>query len=244
MSLIFLAALACAHSLGADTKEEAPMAIVPAPPHVTIDGDLKDWNKQGRLGPIYIDEDAKDEFNGVFYAMYDHDNLYLAAEIVEPHPPFNTCPIKGLGEWNGDSIIVRMSSNPALAYPVTIPDADTNDELFTGSFWWNHLKKETYWRSYRGMRGLTRERAQMPGVETAFKPAQNGKGYTAEIKVPWKLINPQFHPKRGDRIALTWEISISNDNPAQPARILQIFANGGGASSFRSTRDWGQAVFE
>jgi hypothetical protein len=205
---------------------------------------LKDWNIAGKIGPVFFDEDAKDEYNGTFYAMYDHDNLFLAARIVEPHPPYNVFPTKGLGDWNGDAVVIRMSSNPALRFPVSMPDANTSDDLFTASFWWNHLKKDAFWASYHGMCGPTLSKEQMPGVQTAVKIAADEKGYTMEARVPWKVINSRFHPKPGDRIAFTWEISISNASPAQPSRIFQLFANGGGVSGFRDPRGWGPAIFK
>ena len=239
-----LVALLVADGRGGEPAAERPMLIVPAPGPVAIDGDLGDWNRAGKIGPVFFDEEARDEYNGTFYAMYDREHLFLAARIVEPHPPYNTFPFKGFGDWNGDAVAIRMSSNPALRFPVVLPDAATSPELFTASFWWNHLRKDTFWAGYHGMRGATLRKEQMPGVRAAVRTAAGGKGYTMEVQVPWTLINPGFHPRPGDRIAFTWEASISNASPAQPARIFQLFANGGDASAFRDPHGWGAAVFK
>jgi hypothetical protein len=87
------------------------------------------------------------------------------------------------------------------------------------------------------------QKEEMPGIEAAAKAREDRRGYTLEAKVPWKLINPNFRPQPGDRIAFTWEVSIADDNPAEPRRIFQIFANGGGTWAFTTPGLWGEAVF-
>ncbi len=240
------AALFADEALPAPPKDAPPMRIMPAPKAVAIDGALKDWNTSGKIGPVTFDEEMKDDYNGTFYAMYDADNLYLAATIVEPHLPFNTYPNRGIGAWNGDDLIIRMSSNPALPVPLQGSQESLKKcpDLFTADFWWNHLKKRTYWDGYLGMDGDHLTTEQMPGITVAVKPAKDGHGYTEEIKVPWKTINPAFHPKAGDQIALTWEVSLAGANPSEPTRAFQLFANGGGSWAFTSPNLWGKAVFK
>ena len=230
----------------APKTEQPPMCIMPAPKAVTIDGDLKEWDLSGKIGPVTFDEDSMDDYHGTFYAMYDKDNLYLAAVIVQPHPPYNTYPYKGVGSWNGDDVIIRMSSNPKLPVPIQGSEQSMakSPDLFTADFWWNHQKKLAYWDGYYGMDGDHLTTDKMPGIEVAVKSAKDGKGYTSEIKVPWKLINPNFHPQAGDQIAFTWEISVANNNPSDPARAFQIFANGGGSWAFTNPGMWGKAVFK
>ena len=241
-------ALAVALGGGARADNAAPAApplkIMPAPAPVTIDGDLGEWNLEGKLGPETFDPDVKDDYNATCYAMWDADNLYLAAVIVEPHPPYNTFPVKGVGDWNGDDVIIRMSSNPARAWPIAgSPESFQKDpDLFTGSFWWNHLKKRTYWGCYHGMDIAEVVAEAGAGTQVAVKPAADGKGYTEEIKLPWKTINPNYHPRAGDRIAFSWEISVGSANPGEPGRAFQIFLNGGGSDAFRTPTLWGQAV--
>ena len=151
--LLALVLFLCSRGLADEPKKDSQMWIVPRTKAIAIDGSLADWNREGQIGPVWFDEDAKDEYNGTFYAMYDRENLYLAAEIVEPHPPYNTFPARGIGDWNGDAVVIRMSSNPALPFPLTVPDEATSTDLFTASFWWNHLKKEPFFCSYHGMCG-------------------------------------------------------------------------------------------
>ena len=153
---VALAPTLCAMARAEDTMETAPaMEIVPAPAQVTIDGDLTEWNKEGKLGPATFDPDSLDDYSATCYAMYDADSLYLAAVIVEPHPPYNTYPVKGVGAWNGDDVIIRMSSNPARKWPVEGSRESLKDDpdLFQVDLWWNHGKKRGYWDGYHGMGG-------------------------------------------------------------------------------------------
>lgn len=55
---IILAGILSSNSLAQGSKEEPPMLILPAPARVTIDGDLREWNKAGKIGPVLFDEAA------------------------------------------------------------------------------------------------------------------------------------------------------------------------------------------
>lgn len=234
---------------GGETEADEPlMLILPALQPVVIDGDLDEWDKSGKVGPATFDEDVIDEYSATFYAMYDKDYLYLSAVILQPHPPYNLYPFKGMGPWDSDDVIIRMTSNPALDFPISLPKevSDSSSDIFTADFWWNHEKKETYWDSYHGMlvHNKTKRREEMPGVKAEVKIPPDGEGYTMEIQVPWKVINPDFHPRSGDMIAFTWEVSIASGNPSEPKRIFQIFANGGNNWAFMRPDVWGRAVFK
>jgi len=234
--------------LGEENVEVETQYILPAPKKVVIDGNIKEWDKKGKIGPVTFDEEVMEEYNGTFYLMYDKDFLYLAAVIVQLHPPYNTYPTRGIGSWDGDDVIIRMSSNPELKVPIQMSQEEAKDskDLFTADFWWNHLKNKTFWHAFYGIEGYKKMivMEELPGSEAVVKSRADGQGYTMEAKLPWKVINPNFYPKPGDRIAFTWEISISSDNPAEPKRIFQIFANGGGTWAFTTPHMWGVAVFK
>ncbi len=76
---VALAAALCGIARAEEATEAAPpMKIVPAPEEVVIDGDLTEWNQEGKLGPATFDPDSIDDFSATCYAMYDQENLYLA----------------------------------------------------------------------------------------------------------------------------------------------------------------------
>ena len=226
---------------------EGPMKIVPAPAPVTLNGDLSGWNQAGRLGPATFDPEVMADYRATCYAMYNAANLYLAAVVVEPHPPYNVYPFRGM-VGRGDDVTVRLSTNPALPYPLpgTRQSLDQSPNLFTVAFWWNNQKQKTGWEGYFGTEnyGPRIPPEKWAGTELVVKIAPDQKGYTAEMKIPWQVINPNFHPQPGDRISCCWQVNLANNNPAEPATAYQIFLNGGSVGSFRGPGDWGQAVFQ
>jgi hypothetical protein len=247
LALMAAAGLLIVPALSADNAAtaEPPMKIVPAPGPVTLDGTLAGWNLDGKLGPATFDPDSIDDYNATCYAMWDATYFYLAAVVVEPHPPYNAYPLKGVGAWNADDVIIRLSTNPARKWPIEgSPDSLKNDpDLFQGDLWYNHVNKKTYEDGYHGMGGAMLPDAAWEGAQVAVRLAADGKGYTETIRLPWKTLNPNFQPKAGDRIAFTWDICIGNANPGEPGRIFEIYLNGGGTDAFRTPTIWGQAVF-
>lgn len=247
-SVLFAMSLAFAADETTSTAA-VPMSILPAPKTVTIDGDLKEWDKSGKVGPLTFDDEVFDDYHATFYAMYDKDNLYLAAEVVEPHLPYNPYPGKGVGAWDGDGVTIRLSTIPrdaATAWPLKIDDKDTSMELYNGKFWWNHKEQVVYWEGYHGMNGKVFAKKELP-YEVAVTLANDGHGYTMEMKLPFAVLNPAApRPKPGDVIALFYSISLGSDSAAEPHRIFQIFGNciGNGASAFTDYTAWGKAIFK
>jgi hypothetical protein len=148
--------------------------------------------------------------------------------------------------WNGDCVALRMSSNPALKWPLEGTREQLKDcpDLFQGGFWWNATKQRTYWQGYHGTGGPELPEDQWAGTAVVVKLAPDGKGYTETIKLPWKTINPNFHPQTGDRIGFTWDLCVSTANAAEPARAFEIFVNAGSTWAFTSPSVWGQAIFQ
>ena len=83
--------------------------VLPVPGKVTIDGDLKDWDLSGRIW-IFSDKSVRDRYSVKISAMWDKENLYLAARWQDPtpliskvDPSFN--PENG---WRSDSWQMRL----------------------------------------------------------------------------------------------------------------------------------------
>ncbi len=244
-SILSMSIINYSNIFASEIKQAGVEYIVPAAGKITVDGDLKDWNKSGKVGPVTFDEESIEEYNTTFYAMYDKENLYVAAVIVEPHPPYNTNPLKGVGSWGGDAVCFRMSSDPTFSLPLQGLGIGQKkcDALFTASLWHNHLDKKDYWEGYYSIEASYKV-TDYTGSEVKTLIHTENNGYTLEAKIPWKIINPKFQPKQGDRIALTWEVSIANMNPSEPKRAFQIFGNGGGARAFSDPNPWGIAEFK
>lgn len=246
LSILAMAITNHSSILASEAKQsEIVEYIVPAPGKIKVDGDLKDWDKSRKIGPVTFDEESIEEYNATFYATYDKENFYVAAVIVEPHPPYNTNPLKGVGSWDGDAVCFRMSSDPTLPLPLQGMGVEQqkSDALFTASLWYNHLNKKDYWDAYYSVE-KSYSVSDYTGLEVKTLISSDEHGYTLEAKIPWKIINPKFQPKPGDRIALTWEVSIADMNPSNPKRAFQIFGNGGGVRAFTDPSQWGVAEFK
>ena len=95
--------------------------VVPPPGSVKVDGDLSDWDRSGAFYsaclPPYHDSHYVEGM-----MMYDRDYLYIAAHVGDPAPMRSTMdPGAGSDQyaWRGGSVIVRLSSDPKLGWPLT-----------------------------------------------------------------------------------------------------------------------------
>jgi hypothetical protein len=83
-AVIFFAQLFAENMVGNQSQNEG-ILVLPAPQKVTVDGDLKDWDLSGRIW-IFADKAVRDRYSVKLSAMWDKDNLYLAARWNDPTP--------------------------------------------------------------------------------------------------------------------------------------------------------------
>jgi hypothetical protein len=107
------------------------------------------------------------------------------------------------------------------------------------TLWRNNKTQKFCYRGSCGLWGPMLSMSEFEGVQGAIVPAADGKGYTFEARVPWKVIHPGYVPKRGDELPFVWEVSLGNSSSVEPKRIFQIFANGGAVEGFRNASKWG-----
>ena len=122
--------------------------------------------------------------------MYDQDNLYVMARWKDPTPLNNQEGFGGRG-FNGDCLQLRV-----ILFP------NTSDQTIT---WWDG------WRDKSGKSVVGRGSpnsgpgndrnilpampdAQAQGAKQAFKIDADGKGYTQQITIPWKLLSASGRP--------------------------------------------------
>jgi len=177
--------------------------ILPAKSKVIIDGDLKEWGKEGSFGPVFLDEELIDTHSSLFYGMYDSENLYLACEVKDPDPMKN----KGVPEigvfWHGDSITFRFCVSPEHSkIDYSTSSNQDNPYIFHISFWHNDQKNKDFVLVKNGMKYND---WKTEGIEVKFKKWTNNNGYTMEAKIPWSLLSKEIKPKPGDRIRWTMD---------------------------------------
>jgi hypothetical protein len=182
---------------------------VPSP--VTVDGDLKDaaWDAapwSDAFVDIEGDKKPKPRFRTRVKMLYDDEALYIAAELEEPHLWANL--------KNHDDIIFQDNDFEVFLDP----DGDSHMygelELNALNTTWDLLLAKPYKDG-----GPALHAWEILGLKTAVKldgtlndPRDTDKGWTLEIRWPWKglteLVNTKatpMPPKDGDR----WRINFS-----------------------------------
>jgi hypothetical protein len=181
--------------IGRQSQNEG-MLVLPAPGKVTIDGDLSDWDWSGRIW-AFADAGVRDRYSVEVAAMWDIENLYLAAKWKDPTPMFNLIdpalnPDEG---WKEDSWQMRIATDRPLWVTT----------------WYFTPKKQpvmhfAYWKDANNARAgqETMLLVSPPGgtrlgkgVEMAYRADADGRGFAQEIKIPWKLLFrqvPQIAP--------------------------------------------------
>ncbi len=166
---------------------------VPAPGKVTIDADLSDWDLSG-ITENFADIEQKDVMGAKTAAMWDEDNLYLAIEFRDPYPLNNQFdPMQDLiRHWKGGSTVLRVLAGIRPAYftiwafqgdkaVVFAEYHDVNDNK-QNLRWDGPISNHVYYNGEPGNWDLG------GGVELAYCLAEDGQGYTQELKLPWSVV--------------------------------------------------------
>jgi len=215
--------------------------VVPAPKHVTIDGDLSDWDMTAAIEPVF-EETLKPRFTLLIALMFDAHALYIGAHFVDDTPLLNhhdPAVEPNLG-WAGDALQVRLCSDPTAPYPLPNSNSDRICHLTIWSFTDRQLPvlHIAYGMDYHGVKIWT---GGDSGV--AFSRDKDGKGYTLEARIPWERLNAKENPpKAGDRIALVVQPLWSDSTGwKQVCSFNDVIREAG--FSFQNAGMWGQAVF-
>ncbi|PIX46153.1 MAG: hypothetical protein COZ56_00135, partial [Armatimonadetes bacterium CG_4_8_14_3_um_filter_58_9] len=194
ISIIVLTAL---RSLAQQTNNYA-LRAVPAPTGgVRLDGNLDEWDLSGEILSCY-DLAALRDTNAVrTAAMYDRQWLYLSFRFKDATPMLNQVdPVneKG-GGWRSDCIQLRCWSDhekPVGPAGGRVTHIDC--------YWFTEGKRPASFvtfhdmsRRQAGFEGNI-EQAIGNGVDAAFRRDKDGKGYTQEIRVSWKLLRRDGRP--------------------------------------------------
>ncbi len=225
---------AAQNMIGRQSQNEG-MLVLPAPAKVAIDGDLKEWDWSGRIW-VFADSAVRSRYSVEAAAMWDKDHLYLAAKWKDPMPLFSLIdPAVNPNEgWKEDSWQMRIA---------------TADRTLWITTWCFTPQKQpvmhfAYWKNPRDLRGgeesvlLTAPPGGTDlgqGAAMAYQADADGKGFTQEIRIPWKLIYlavPEIKPGVvfhmgneflwGDPTGKTWPVHRYADN-MQPGKTSREF---------------------
>jgi ferric-dicitrate binding protein FerR (iron transport regulator) len=235
--------------------------VVPAPPGVTIDGDLADWDRGGVFnGACWPPYHESHTLEGML--MYDERFLYVAAKVGDPAPMKSVMdPAADPGQfaWRGGSVIVRLAAVPEAGWPFQAngkalaharnPDLgrrpqDVDDRITHLTFWYHQPSKKARLHVSHGM-DFHGERTDPPGWSGVFRAHPNGLGYTFEYAIPWALLNAEKRPPRaGDVLPSSWTVHGSDqEGKLSRGHLVEIVNLDDPPPRFLRGATWGKAVF-
>jgi hypothetical protein len=239
--------------------------IVPAPPNVTIDGDLSDWDTSGMFRSA-----CDDPYGGNYYVeasmMYDRRQVYIGAHVGDPAPLCNVIdpqlePGKG---WRGGGVQIRLSTDRNLKWPLSavsrdgavlekrpLGPEDANDRLVHLTMWrFEPEQRPCLFIEY----GMDSEPTAVnpSGYRGAFRRDEDGRGYTLEYAIDWELLAAgDDPPQAGDELAAAWTVHWSDPGgQSWRGHLVDVIDaeetaadKGMGRWTFVRAATWGKAIY-
>ena len=160
---------------------------VPAPGSVTIDGSLSDWDLSGRIWS-FADVGIRDRYSAETAVMWSKEYLYIAFRFRDPTPLINTInpafdPQSG---WKGDAVQLRFITDWPLWITLWRYTAGNQSAMLHA--FWKDPDNDNLGQDNRLTVSKPGSNVLGEGVEMAFKTDPDKKGYTQEVRLPWKLL--------------------------------------------------------
>ena len=235
------------------------VCVASAPANVRIDGDLSEWNPAGAFRAACMPP-----YDGTYFLeammMYDAEKLYLGAHVADPEPMRNSAPDEK-ADYAGGGVIVRLSTDRTMGWPLKGTRFDSrgrpNRKALTPESTNNRVVHMTMWYDA----AAARPRLQLfygfdfhgtitdpPGWEGAFRKDADGRGYTLEYAIPWRLLNCADDPPRpGDALAATWTVHWSDaDGRVCRGYLVEVTNHapmGLPRYSYEHGPSWGRALY-
>jgi hypothetical protein len=206
-----------------------------------IDADLSDWDLSA-AEPVYISVQTAENMHAEWAFMYDADALYVSAKVSMPGRPYTNTNNPQNAFWGQDILQVRLSSDPALAYPLDRNRDAESDRIHHISFWKNSQSGEDFLHINNGTNFNKGKLLNPPG--SAIKiTADTDKGYALEARIPWSALNVPDgkNPfKAGQSAAFVAEtLWIGGDK----SRVPLGYRTNPGTFAFNQPGSWGKLTF-
>jgi hypothetical protein len=188
---------------------------------VVVDADLAEWNRAHAFRSACLPP-----YNGSYFVeammMYDAQQLYIGAHVGDPEPMRNSS--EGPTEFAGGSVIVRLSTDRTLGWPLkgTRSDAHSQNPKDPASPDSLSDRVVSMILSHDARTGNARlglqygfrfrpEKEQPVGWRGAYRRDADGRGYTLEYAIPWALLHCETDPPHaGDTMAALWMVHWSD----------------------------------
>ncbi|MBM4039269.1 MAG: hypothetical protein FJ290_12215 [Planctomycetes bacterium] len=206
-----MATVASAYVAIVNRTDYQEMHIVPAPGKVVIDGDLKDWDLSGAI-TLYLDEASRSVMNIQGAYMYDGEAFYVGGHVKDPTPMVNAHDFASDMSlvWDADAVQLRLISNPAVKSKSSLQTGghmSPEDQRYVCHFdLWYSTRDQKPGFLIRYTLHFRDANLNPPEVQAAYKKDTDGKGYTFEYRVPWKLLRLDKPWKDGDTVQTQWQV--------------------------------------
>jgi hypothetical protein len=238
--------------------------VRPAPDGVTIDGRLDEWPAPGFASALPGRDEATHGVQGRM--MHDAEHLYIAAHVADPAALRNQYDpeLDPHIAWQGGGLQVRFSADRRMGWPVDAnspeyylarrisPDEaereKSQNQKLSHLTLWHHAPTGKACVSINHGTRYADPIVNPIGAHGAFTADADGRGYTLEYAIPWRLLNAADDPPRsGDVLGTVWQVFWSDEsgrlwrdqlievrNLEEPARM----------SPHERAACWGRAEFE
>lgn len=239
--------------LPATETENLNLHVLPVPDKVTLDGQPDDWDLSSGVFACGDAESQRDNYAVWVHAMYDADYVYVLARWIDATPMNNPGTVKGDYGFRGDCLQVRFVTAPDIDSPAVlrIGSNGTDAELMRSSSWDCWVDRDGS-DAMGGQYGRNFNEGNIPdprgnGAAQAFRRHDDGKGYTQEMRFPWKLLTkPGLAMKPGSRFLMTVEPNFTVGTTGR-LTIKDIFRARSAIDrvfTFRAQACWGVATLE
>jgi hypothetical protein len=184
-----LAAIACTALVAAlaqaQQSDNNALHAVPPPGAVVVDGKLDDWDLSGQI-EVFANYRTRGTYSAKVAAMYDRDAFYLSIQWRDPTPLQNRVDANfeiGSG-WKSDCVQLRLKTDVPMHLDCWYSTAAGKPVI--NIQYGMHESKHPFYMPR--LEPFAAANAVDVGAQEAFRPGDDGKSYTQELAVPWKLI--------------------------------------------------------
>jgi hypothetical protein len=200
-SALTVLALLAADLHAATPTENMGIRVLPAPGPVVIDGSSGDWDLSGGIFACNDVESQRTTSAVWIHMMYDAQNLYMLAHFIDDTPLNNPGQTIGDYGFSGDSIQLRFQMDPAAQ----------QSRISHWTCWRGRDNKDLMDVAYgQNLNEGAIKDAKQQGAQQAFAKDADGRGYTQELAIPWKLLTRDGAPVRpGEKFVVTSESNFT-----------------------------------
>jgi sugar lactone lactonase YvrE len=222
----------------ATPTENLGMRVLPAPGKVVVDGKSDDWDLSGGVFACNDVEAQREQYSVWLHSMYDADNLYFFAHFLDPSPLNNPGQVGADYGFAGDCLQVRFISR--MGTP--------QEQIINVTAWRGRGEKDAIDMDYVGKNAPAHiADAKTQGGQQAFAVDADGKGYTQEMAIPWKLLTKDGQPLHpGDTFKLSFEpnFTVGKSGRLTVKDVFQPGVTVDRVFTFRAYKTWGDAKLE